>query len=232
MNTRKVQLDLGCGAAKRPWHIGIDKYDMPGVDHVLDLAVDPLPFDDDSVDEVFSSHFLELVPRPDHLFSEIGRVCRDGARIEFWTPYAWTNEALLYGHAHLISEEMWLHLGVTHRDAYAPMLGGRWLLRRFVYVVDEKTIHELEAHHMDLSFAVRHLTGVVHEFGVEIEYRDDLEIPARDPEYLYATERGGPRSEFEPVSTVPLFRDDVRVLLTSVRARVRARVQSMGASHA
>jgi SAM-dependent methyltransferase len=231
MNTAKVQLDLGCGAAKRPWHIGIDSLDLPGVDHVLDLTSDPLPFPDDSVDEVYSSDFLDRIDAPDHLFSEIGRVCRDGARIEFWMPYAWANEALLYGHAHRISEEMWLHLGVSHRDAYAPMLRGRWLLRRFVYVIDPATIDELRRHRVDLAFAVRYLKGVVHEFGVEIEYRDDLDVPALEPERVYATERSGPRLEFEAASNGPTFRDELRTFASSAAARVRARAKRARASH-
>jgi SAM-dependent methyltransferase len=231
MNTAKVQLDLGCGAAKRPWHLGIDQVDLPGVDHVLDLTSDALPFADDSVDEVYSSDLLERIDAPDHLFSEIGRVCRDGARIEFWTPYAWADEALLYGHAHRISEEMWLHLGVSHRDAYAPMLGGRWLLRRFVYVIDQATIDELGAHRVDLAFAVRYLKGVVHEFGVEIEYRADLDVSALEPERVYATERWGPRHDLEDVNTSPAFRDELRMFVSSTISRARARANRTRASH-
>ena len=80
-----IRLDLGCGNAKRPGFVGLDMFPGEQVDHVLDLTADPFPFADDTVDEVFSAHFLEHIEEPNHVFSEIGRVCRDGARIEFWT---------------------------------------------------------------------------------------------------------------------------------------------------
>jgi SAM-dependent methyltransferase len=188
-----VRIDLGCGAAKRPGFIGLDNYPGEQVDHVLDLTVDRFPFDDDSVDEVFSAHFLEHIEEPNHVFAEIGRVCRDGAHIEFWTPYAWTNEAFLYGHLHGITEEMWSHLAVSHRDLYAAMLRGHWLLHRIVFVIDPSIIDDLAAHHVDLDFAVRYYKGVVLEFGVEMEFRSDLATPVVIPERVYATTRHGVR---------------------------------------
>lgn len=220
MNTTKTQLDLGCGTAKRPGFIGLDLFEMPGVDHVLDLTSERFPFDDDSVDTVFSAHFLEHIDEPNHVFQEIGRVCRDGARIEIWTPYAWTNEAFLYGHLHCISEEMWIHLGVSHRDAYVPMLNGRWLLRRFVFVIDQPTIDDLARHAVDLDFAVKYLKGVVREFGVEIEYRDDLAVPPLAPERVYATERFGPRTPF--AVPVPGVKHELKSLASSTTSQLRS----------
>jgi ubiquinone/menaquinone biosynthesis C-methylase UbiE len=55
---------------------------------VLDLTTEPLPFTDRSVDEVYSAHFLEHVKEPNNIIRELGRVCRDGAHIEIWMPYA------------------------------------------------------------------------------------------------------------------------------------------------
>ena len=108
-------------------------------------------------------------------------MCRDGARIEFWTPYAWTNEAFLYGHLHGITEEMWTHLGLSHRDIYSAMLRGHWLLVRFIFVIDQATIDDLNRHGVDLDFAVRYYKGVVREFGVEAEYHSDLRDSAAHP---------------------------------------------------
>jgi len=191
-----VRIDLGCGNAKRPGFVGLDLYPVDEVDFVVDLTREPFPFDDDTVDEVFSAHFLEHIDEPNHVFSEIGRVCRDGARIEFWTPYAWTNEAFLYGHLHGITEEMWTHLGLSHRDIYAAMLRGHWVLQQFIFVIDQATIDDLAGHDVDLDFAVRYLKGVVREFGVVAEYRSDLAAPPRVPERVYATERFGARRAF------------------------------------
>ena len=67
------------------------------------------------------------------------------------------------------------------------MLNGRWLLQRFVFVIEPATIADLEHHRVDLDFAVRYLKGVVHEFGVEMEYQSNLEAPPRVPGRVYAT---------------------------------------------
>jgi SAM-dependent methyltransferase len=214
-----IRLDLGCGSAKRPGFVGLDQYPGEEVDHVLDLTADRYPFDDGTVDEVFSAHFLEHIDEPNHVFSEIGRICKDGARIEFWTPYAWTNEAFLYGHLHGITEDMWNQFGLFHRDIFADMLGGRWLLRRFVFVIDPGTIAELEARGVDLDFALRYYKGVVREMGVEIEFRRDLATPATTPQWLGTTSRFG--ATF-PLRTSQDARLDTPVPGLMAKARRRA----------
>jgi phytanoyl-CoA hydroxylase len=188
-----TRLDLGCGSAKRDGFIGLDHVEGPDVDHVLDLTKDPYPFADQSVDEVYSAHFLEHIEEPNHVFEQIGRICKDHARIEFWTPYAFTKEAFLYGHLQYITEEMWLHLCVSHRDLFVPMLKGRWLLRNVVYVIDQATIDDLAGRDVELGFAVRYFKDVVTEIGVEIEFRSDLSVPPIIPTSLYATSRFGER---------------------------------------
>jgi SAM-dependent methyltransferase len=195
-----LRVDVGCGSAKREGFIGLDHVAGTQVDHVLDLTKDPYPFADRSVDEVFSAHFLEHIDPPNHVFEEIGRICKDHARIEFWTPYAFTNEAFLYGHVQYITEEMWLHLCVSHRDPFVPMLNGRWLLQTIVYVIEQQTIDDLARHGVELDFAVRHLKDVVKEMGVEIEFRSDLAVPASIPTRAYATSRFGERRPLEPAN--------------------------------
>jgi SAM-dependent methyltransferase len=193
-----LRIDLGCGNAKRDGFVGLDQFPGPQVDHVLDLTTDRYPFEDRSVTEVFSAHFLEHIDSPNHVFGEIGRICRDRARIEFWTPYAFTNDAFLYGHLHAITEEMWLHLGCSHRDVYAPMLNGRWQLQSFIYVIEQATIDDLAANGIDLDFAVRYFKGVVHELGVEIEFREDLSVAVSVPARRYATSRAAERRVLVP----------------------------------
>jgi SAM-dependent methyltransferase len=190
-----VRVDLGCGGAKRDGYIGLDQHAGPGVDHILDLTADPYPFEDASVDAVYSSHFLEHIPEPNHVFQEIGRICKDGARVEFWTPYGWSDDAFLYGHIHFFTEVEWLHFCCSHRDMYISMLGGRWLLQSIVFIIEPSTIADLEAHGIDLPFAVRYLKNVVFEFGVEIEFTRDLDRAADYPKRCYATSRFGSRTE-------------------------------------
>jgi SAM-dependent methyltransferase len=189
----EVKIDLGCGNARREGYIGLDYVEGEQVDHVLDLTKEPYPFDDRSVDAVFSAHFLEHIEEPNHVFSEIGRICKDGAAIEFWTPYAFSNEAFVYGHTHFLTEEDWLHFCVSHRDLFMGMLGGRWQLRKIVYSIPPENVAQLEREGVGLDFAVKYFKGVVREFGVEIEFRADPATPVIGPDLVYVTERFGPQ---------------------------------------
>lgn len=193
-----VRIDLGCGNAKREGFIGLDYVEGPQVDHVVNLTSDRYPFDDDSVDEVFSSHFLEHIDEPNHVFSEIGRICRDGAHIEFWTPYAFSNGAFVYGHRMFLTEEPWMHLCMVHRDAYAEMLGGRWQLKHVQFVVTPDVADDLARYGVSMDYAVKYLKGVVFEFGVEVEFRQDLSVPAIEPTRAWSTSRDGARHSFVP----------------------------------
>jgi predicted SAM-dependent methyltransferase len=53
-----LRIDLGCGSCKKPGTLGVDIQSIPGVDHAVDLDKNPLPFEDNSVAYVHSSHFL------------------------------------------------------------------------------------------------------------------------------------------------------------------------------
>jgi ubiquinone/menaquinone biosynthesis C-methylase UbiE len=82
-----VKLDIGCGPNKHLGYIGIDKRGLPGVDIVLDLDKEGLPFPDNSVDEVLLYHVLEHVESPWKVMKEVIRVCKDGAIIRVRFPY-------------------------------------------------------------------------------------------------------------------------------------------------
>jgi predicted SAM-dependent methyltransferase len=198
-----VGVDLGCGDSKLPGYVGLDYVDGPQVDHVLDLTTERYPFEDGSVDAVYSAHFLEHIEKPDHVFNEIGRICRDGASIEIWTPYAFSNEAFLYGHEHYLTEDTWMHFCVKHRDTFFDMLGGRWQLNRIVYGILRETVAEVEAAGFSLAFAVKYFKGVVNEFGVEIEFREDPDIPVVVPELFYVVDRDGDRRPLASPPTRP-----------------------------
>lgn len=229
-----VRIDLGCGNAKRDGFIGLDYMEGPQVDHVVNLTSDRYPFEDNSVDEVFSSHFLEHIEEPNHVFSEIGRICRDGAHIEFWTPYAFSNGAFVYGHVMFLTEEPWMHFCVLHRDHHTAMLGGRWQLTHLHFVLTPEAAADLDRYGVSMDYAVKYLKGVVFELGVEIEFRRDLSTPAVEPIRTWATSRDGERHPFVPGyaeetdPTSPAEADTPATppapsTLRSVAARVRAK---------
>jgi len=56
------KLDLACGDSKREGFTGVDIADLESVDIVHDLNVYPWPFEDDSIDEINCSHYVEHIP--------------------------------------------------------------------------------------------------------------------------------------------------------------------------
>lgn len=85
-----LKLNLGTGHTQIPGFVSVDRVDSADV--VLDLGRDPLPFEDDSVDLVFSYHCLEHVD--DYLFAlgEIHRVLRHGGAFLLGVPYTTLTE--------------------------------------------------------------------------------------------------------------------------------------------
>lgn len=84
-----LRLDLGCGQNKAAGFTGVDFVAAPGVDIVHDLMVFPWPFEDNSVDEVFSSHTIEHFSGPQRVkfMEELYRVMKVGAGAKFVFPY-------------------------------------------------------------------------------------------------------------------------------------------------
>ena len=84
----EITIDIGCGTAKHPKaRFGVDRLLLPEVDYVCDFEVDRLPFDDSSVDAVYTRHTLEHVRNLQHLLSEIIRVAKPGASVNVLVPH-------------------------------------------------------------------------------------------------------------------------------------------------
>lgn len=85
-----MRIDIGCGPNKKgaDW-IGIDQFNFPGVNHVLDVSTAPLPFADGTVEEVHMSHFLEHLDAKGrcHLLNELYRVMKPGAKATVIVPH-------------------------------------------------------------------------------------------------------------------------------------------------
>jgi SAM-dependent methyltransferase len=71
-------------------------YPLPGVDVVADLdrcRDGPLPFPDDSVDEMLLAHFIEHVRDPLPLMQELHRMAQAGCRMTIRVPYGASDDA-------------------------------------------------------------------------------------------------------------------------------------------
>lgn len=187
MNNLKI--DLGCGACKKEGTIGVDIEPHSCVDYVLNIQNEALPFPDRSVKYVHSSHFLEHIDNPMPLFQELGRVCQNGAELEFWTPYGWSNPAFILSHKIFYNEDHYLHLCVWYRDFWKDFLKANWVLKEFIYIVEPQVLTELYTNKISLDFALKYYKGVVKEFGVSIEIRHDDDAAVCQPKRTFAIER-------------------------------------------
>lgn len=88
-----IKLDLGCGPNKQPGFTGVDQFALPGVDVVCNLGKAKWPWDNDSVEEVHCSHFLEHLTNLNgkwervHFFNELHRVLKVGGKCSLIIPH-------------------------------------------------------------------------------------------------------------------------------------------------
>jgi len=81
----EVKLNIGAGRTYIPGYVNIDI--SPKADVTLDLSQDVLPFEDSSVDLVFSYHTLEHVDNYLFALGEIHRVLKHGRPFLLGLPY-------------------------------------------------------------------------------------------------------------------------------------------------
>ena len=93
-----IKLNLGCGTEKTEGWTGIDIKDM-GDNIIWDLR-EGIPFPDESVEEVYSCHFLEHMDDDDsmELFREILRVLKKGKITRHRLPHQQDPTAYYFGH--------------------------------------------------------------------------------------------------------------------------------------
>ncbi|WP_348969958.1 class I SAM-dependent methyltransferase [Pseudomonas atacamensis] len=91
-----IVLDIGCGRKKITGAIGIDFSAMSDADILLDLNKEDLPFEDSSVDLIFSSHTLEHLTLEGflHVMQECYRVLKPLGQLKIVVPYFTTTANL------------------------------------------------------------------------------------------------------------------------------------------
>lgn len=119
-----VRVDFGCGKNKQKDFIGVDFEKFEGVDKVHDLRKAPYPFKDNSVDQVFSSHFIEHLTGEERItfFNELGRIMKKGATAQIIAPH-WSHDCAYGDPTHKfppISGWTFLYLLKSWRDVNAP----------------------------------------------------------------------------------------------------------------
>ncbi len=82
-----MKIHLGCGNDYKKGYVNIDSSSEVKQDKVWNLEKTPLPFKENSVDEVLAFHVLENVHNFIPLMHDLHRVCRNGAVIKVKTPF-------------------------------------------------------------------------------------------------------------------------------------------------
>ncbi len=82
-----LKIDLGCGPNKRAGFKGMDILPLPGVDFVVDLENGFGFIPDNSVDEFYTSHFLEHVQNLEVILAEIYRTLKPGGTLTVFVPH-------------------------------------------------------------------------------------------------------------------------------------------------
>jgi hypothetical protein len=84
-----LRIDIGCGSKKQPGFVGLDRIKFEGVDHVLDLGWHRWPFEDGTVAEAYTSHFVEHLTAEGrvHFCNELWRVLVPGGKCTLIVPH-------------------------------------------------------------------------------------------------------------------------------------------------
>lgn len=86
MELKKINLGAGCD--HKPGYIGVDRQNWDGhIDIICDFNKEKLPFEDESLDEVFCAHTLEHVNDPDLVIAECRRILKNGGLFHITVPY-------------------------------------------------------------------------------------------------------------------------------------------------
>lgn len=86
------RIDLGGGEFPKPGFLNLDIGTLNPINnhcYVPDIQCDlnkGIPFPDNFIDEVVTSHFIEHVKDPVFLMNEIWRVCKNGSKVQIICP--------------------------------------------------------------------------------------------------------------------------------------------------
>jgi len=166
-----MKLDIACGQNKQKGFKGVDCVPLPGVDFVWDLEKFPWePFKDNSVEEIYCSHYLEHTSDLIKFMDEIWRICLHDAKVTFVCPYytsirAWQDPT----HKRAISEATFYYFNKDWRVAnkldHYPIKANFKIEKIMVFFNppwDKKTEEARQ-------FAAQHYWNVISDMVVELK---------------------------------------------------------------
>jgi ubiquinone/menaquinone biosynthesis C-methylase UbiE len=84
---KSMKLNLACGQNKIDGFLGVDIVKTDITDKIMNLEVFPWDFKDDSVDEIFCSHYIEHTPDLIKFMDECYRILKVGGKMTVIAPY-------------------------------------------------------------------------------------------------------------------------------------------------
>ena len=99
-NMKEIKVELGSGRYPKDGYITVDLYKEVNPDYVLDLEKDKLPFNNNSVDELFSSQVFEHLKSHDNVMKESHRVLKKDGKLIIEVPY-WSSEGAFRDPTHV-----------------------------------------------------------------------------------------------------------------------------------
>ena len=165
-----MKLDLGCGNKKKEGFVGIDIIPLPEVDTVIDLEKFPWPFESDSIDEVYCSHYIEHTNDLVKFMDEVWRICRPGALCIFIAPYHSSSLAVQDPtHKQHISENTFYYFSAKWREGYTI---GYYPIKANFEIVSIKGIYSADwvgKPENEIEYAKKHYLNVLDHLIVEMK---------------------------------------------------------------
>lgn len=103
-----IKLDIACGNSKQDGFRGVDISPDVQADDVHDLTVFPWPYQDNSVEEAFCSHYVEHTPDLISFMNELYRIMAPDAQVRIVHPHSRSDRAFQDPtHLRFIPESTW-----------------------------------------------------------------------------------------------------------------------------
>lgn len=173
-----MKLDLGVGNNKQEGFIGVDivkEGTQADIEH--NLLTFPWPFENESIDEIFCSHFLEHIPHGDgfndpffDFFNEVYRILKPGGKATFITPYYTSMRAFQDpSHNRMITEATYAYLDLDWRvkeklEHYPIRANLKVIGYDYIYHPEYQNIDK-----QDQEFALKHFWNVGADMRVTLQ---------------------------------------------------------------
>mgnify|MGYP000014697129 CR=1 FL=1 len=164
-----LRLNLACGNVKIEGFVGVDIVKTEAADITVDLEKFPWPWKDESVDEIFCSHYVEHTNDLIKFMDECYRILKPGGKIKIIAPYynsirAWQDPT----HKRAISEATFLYFNrqwreVNRLDHYSIKSNFDF---NYGYDMNPEWASRAQSAR---DFAIKHYTNVVNDIHVVLE---------------------------------------------------------------